>query len=118
MGRPLADIDIEKVADLALRGASNNEIAHLLDVDDQTIINRFSKLLDKKRAERRVWLRDLQSNKAKQGDTTMLIWLGKNILDQTDKVEQQHSGGVTIKVEYEDVEPSAAESDQSNPSDL
>lgn len=107
MGRHLTPIDEEKVAELALKGASNNEIAYLLDVDDQTIINRFSKLLNKKRAERRIWLRNLQNTKAGQGDTTMLIWLGKNILEQTDKVEQQHSGGITIQVVYEDIDPNS-----------
>lgn len=108
MGRPLADIDEEEVAKLAYAGARNSEIAYILGVDDTTIVNRFSRLLDKKRAERRVWLRGLQNAKANMGDTAMQIWLGKNILDQTDKVEQQHSGGVTIKVEYEDIEPNAA----------
>lgn len=108
MARHPAVIDEEEVATLAFKGASNNEIAFLLGVDDQTIINRFSKLLSKKRAERRVWLRELQNSKAGSGDTTMLIWLGKNNLEQTDKMEQQHSGGVTINVVYEDVEPNAA----------
>lgn len=108
MSRHPAVIDEQEVANLAFKGASNNEIAFLLGVDDQTIINRFSKLLSKKRAERRVWLRELQNSKAGSGDTTMLIWLGKNNLEQTDKMEQQHSGGVTINVVYEDVEPNAA----------
>lgn len=120
MAPPLADIPEEEVAELALKGAKNAEIAAFFGVDEATIGRRFAKLLTKKRSIRRMHLRGIQTDKALSGDTTMLIWLGKNELDQTDKVEQQHSGGVTIKVEYEDVEPGAAESDtpQSRPSPL
>lgn len=105
MARPLTPIDEEKVAELAYRGARNSEIAFVLGVDDETISARFSRLLNKKRAERRLALRDAQTSKAMMGDATMLIWLGKNELDQTDKVEQQHSGGITIQVVYEDIDP-------------
>lgn len=121
MGRPLADIDENKVAELAYLGALNSEIGAFFGVDGDTIKNRFSSLVAKQRSLRRFWLRGLQSRKAEQGDSTMLIWLGKNELHQTDKVEQQHSGGITINVVYEDVEPNAAAPEdppQSSPSPL
>lgn len=120
MGRPLADIDEEEVVRLASRGAKNAELAAYFGVDEETISRRFAKILTKTRSIRRMHLRGVQTDKALGGDTTMLIWLGKNDLDQTDKVEQQHSGGVTINVVYEDIEPSAAapETPQSRPSPL
>ena len=111
MARPLIPIDEFKVAELAAQGARNSEIAFILGVDDETIKSRFSRLLEKKRAERRVWLRNLQNAKAEQGDTTMMIWLGKNDLEQTDKAEQVHAGGITIQVKFEDVEPKCPHGD-------
>lgn len=100
MGRPLADIDEEEVAKLALSGAKNAEIAAYFGVDENTITSRFSKILTKKRSIRRMKLRAAQTDKAMGGDTTMLIWLGKNDLDQTDKVEQKSTGVVEREVHY------------------
>lgn len=105
MGRPLIPVDENKIAELALNGARNSEIAYIIGIDDKTLVDRFSRLLNKKRAERRLTLRTAQTSKAMSGDATMLIWLGKNELEQTDKVEQQYSGGITIQVVYEDVDP-------------
>lgn len=104
MGRPLADINEAELVRLASGGAKNTELANYFGVDENTIVNRFAKILTKIRSVRRMHLRTAQTDKALGGDVTMLIWLGKNDLDQTDRVEQQHSGGVTIKVEYEDVD--------------
>lgn len=121
MAPPLADIPEDEVASLALKGAKNAEIAAYFGVDEATIGRRFAKLLTKKRSVRRMNLRAAQTDKALGGDTTMLIWLGKNDLEQTDKVEQQHSGGVTINVVYEDLDPSAVapeEPPQSSPNPL
>jgi hypothetical protein len=89
MSRPLADIDEEKVARLARDGASNREIAALVGCDEGTIRGRFSALVTKKRAERRVWLRARQNKSADEGNVTMLIWLGKQELDQADKAPAQ-----------------------------
>lgn len=114
MARPLIPLDEDRIAELAFKGARNSEIGFLMGVDDETIKSRFSRLLDKKRAERRVWLRESQNRKVEQGDTSMMIWLGKNELDQTDKAEQQHSGNITIQVVYEDIEPNR---DDSPPAD-
>lgn len=93
MPRPKAQIDENEVALLAYEGASNRDIAALLGVDHQTIANRFSPLLGKKRAERRLALRQMQWAKAEAGDSTMLIWLGKNELDQTDRASTDVTSG-------------------------
>lgn len=85
MGRPLLDIDEKLVADLAFQGASNREIAAIVGCDDKTIANRFSALLTKRRAQRRLWIRSLQNQAAQEKQPTMLVWLGKNELDQTDR---------------------------------
>ena len=103
IGRPLAKIDEARVAELAYLGLSNRSIAVLVGVDDKTVANRFSALLDKKRAERclaihkRQW-EILHGAAGPHGATTMAIWLGKNELGQTDKAAVEHSGGLTVKV--------------------
>jgi DNA-binding CsgD family transcriptional regulator len=86
MARPPLDLDEARVAQLAFEGASNREIADILGCDHKTIENRFSPLLRKKRAERRTGLRKAQTDAAMAGDRTMLVWLGKQELGQTDKV--------------------------------
>jgi hypothetical protein len=83
MGRPLAAIDEDEVARLGYEGCSNRDLAALLRVHHQTIANRFSPLLAKKRAERRLNIRRLQWEAAMKGNARVLIWLGKVELGQS-----------------------------------
>lgn len=94
-----------QVADLAYRGASNRRIASLLSIDEHTIGNRFHHLLEHHRARRRQELLDAQTRKAMMGDVTMLIWLGKNELEQTDRLKNEHEGELRIEVVYTDEAP-------------
>ena len=80
----------KKIAELAFAGMKNNCIATFMDIDQATFETHFKKLCTKKRAERKLWLLKLQNNKANENDTTMLIWLGKNVLEQSDKQETTH----------------------------
>lgn len=91
MGRPKKDIDEDKVAGLAFDGASNREIGDILGCDDKTVASRFSALLRKKRAERRLGLRRAQTLAALGGNGTMLVWLGKQELEQRDSIQVQQS---------------------------
>lgn len=52
----------------------------------------FRHIMSKKRAGGKASLRRMQWKSAEDGNTTMLIWLGKNILGQTDKVQNEISG--------------------------
>lgn len=77
-------IDLEAVEDLALNGAKQETIADALEFS----VNLFRTHKDLKRcykkavAERKINLRHWQTQKAKSGDTGMLIWLGKQELGQ------------------------------------
>jgi len=70
-------------------------IAEIVGVDHQTIHNRFSTKLKKRKEEaiidrvkKRKQLKKAQWKAAiKDKNPTMLIWLGKNELGQTDKLE-------------------------------
>jgi hypothetical protein len=84
MGRPPLDFAETKVADLIDRGASNREIADILGYDHVMVANRISPLLKKKRAERRLRIREAQCKLAMEGNPKLLIWLGKQLLGQSE----------------------------------
>lgn len=99
MARPKLKIDEKQVVKLASEGASNRDIAALFGVDDVTIANRFSALLGKARAERRMKLRKFQWNSASHGNVAMQIWLGKQLLDQSERVVQRtEDAGVSVNI--------------------
>jgi len=47
-------------------------------------------------------IRRIQYEKAMKGNITMLIWLGKQWLGQTDKQDLQHSGAIILRFDRED----------------
>jgi hypothetical protein len=80
MARPSISLDPSTenaVAAAAFDGSPNHEIAALLEISPSTLKRRFGPILTKRRAERRLELRRLQWNLAKNGNTAMLIFLGK-----------------------------------------
>ena len=75
----------EDVYTLASIGCTLNEIADFHSVDVNTIRRRFKKELVKGKANLKLRLRKSQLTKGVEKlDTTMLIWLGKQMLNQTD----------------------------------
>lgn len=84
MARPKEQIGAEQVTKLAALGATHQEIAHFFGVDRSTITKRFSPEIAKGRAEVRFKLRRWQLEAAERGNTAMLIWLGKNMLGQSE----------------------------------
>ena len=96
MGRPTKQIDGEKVKQLAQLGLSNAEISAVLDVSADTIERRFRKTLDWGRNRRNASLRRKQYEIAMSGNPTMLIWLGKQFLGQSDKSELTGPEGTAL----------------------
>jgi hypothetical protein len=92
MARPRKQIDTTKVHEMALSGCSNTEIANALGCGETTIRTRFGEIVDKARSTRRWRLRKMQNKAAESGNVTMLIWLGKNELEQSDKQTHEHTG--------------------------
>ena len=94
MARPRKDIDPEQVAKMAAIGCSYAEIAAVMKCDPSTLTRRFAQVIkdghEKLNASLRRSQYDVGVNKK---NATMLIWLGKQYLGQTDKVEQ--SGKLT-----------------------
>ena len=78
--------EVEKLAQLH---ASTEEIAAFFGVPVQTITYNFGDIIQKARAEMKVALRRSQIKLALDGNCTMLIWLGKQYLNQSDKVIEE-----------------------------
>lgn len=99
-GRPEIEINPEQVQKLAMLHCSGREIAAFFGCDEKTIRNRFTAEIEKGREKGKMTLRQKQYELAINGNVPLLIWLGKNMLDQKDKndVEIEHSGGLTINL--------------------
>ena len=96
MARPKADIDWERVDELLEADCEGTEIAAHLGLVPNTLYRRceidhkisFSKYLQEKKAKGNSLLKEKQFDIALDGDKTMLIWLGKQRLGQSDKSQQ------------------------------
>ena len=105
-GRPKKRIDFELVDRLCAIQCTGEEIASVLNVSYDTLERRvkekfgvsFADYFEEKRGKGRVSLRRMQWKKAEKGDTTMLIWLGKQYLKQTDKQEVDQTGQMGLVV--------------------
>jgi hypothetical protein len=93
-GRPHVVLDEEQIGQLAFDGCKDACIAAVMGCSPKTITDNYSKILVKKRGERHAALHKRQTLQALRGDNTMLIWLGKNELDQVDRQDVKHSGEI------------------------
>ena len=88
MARPKKyKIDTEQVEKLASFGCTNIEIGSFFGCSPDLLEKSYSEYLAKGRDKGRIRLRQLQWKAAEAGSHTMLIWLGKQMLGQTDKQE-------------------------------
>jgi hypothetical protein len=94
VGRPLADIDVEKLRQMARMGCSQSEIAQFFRVDRSTISRRFATEYEQARAECKIFIRRNQMKRAEEGSDAMLIHLGKHLLGQREKSKVAVKAGV------------------------
>jgi hypothetical protein len=85
-------IDAKLVEGMASVGATDKEIANFLGCSVDTLTRRCADILTKSRADLRVRLRKAQITLALEGNATMLIWLGKQVLDQSDERSRENAG--------------------------
>lgn len=90
--KPYKEISPLVIEGLAAIGCTDSDIAAELNISTDTIgrrkkdnANGFNDAYERGKGKGRVSLRRLQWQKAKEGNITMLIWLGKQYLDQSDK---------------------------------
>lgn len=93
MARPKLEIDPKLVERLASIQCTNEEIAMACGCSADTIERNFAGELERGRARGKRGLRRLQYKRARAGSDTMLIWLGKNVLGQQDKLDLTNSDG-------------------------
>jgi hypothetical protein len=74
----------EEIIKLARLGCSVEEMSAWFGVPANTLKYNFSDLIAKGRSETKQSLRRAQIALALKGNATMLIWLGKNMLGQSD----------------------------------
>jgi hypothetical protein len=101
MGRPLKKLKLtpDQIEYLASIGCTDTEISALAGFKDPSgIAKRFSKILEKGREEGKTRLRKLQWASAQKGNVVMLIWLGKQILGQSEKVSMKSSNSSSLQI--------------------
>ena len=91
VGRPKKyKLDTKQVEQLAEYGCTDTEIASFFDIPRTTLERNYEHYITKGRESGKIRLRQYQWSAAKKGNVAMLIWLGKQILGQTDKQEINH----------------------------
>jgi hypothetical protein len=90
-GRPRKEVNVEQIETLARIHCTYEEIAAVTGVSTKTLQRNYVHLIEKGREEGKASLRRIQFKKALEGHPTMMIWLGKQYLDQKDKREDMIS---------------------------
>ncbi len=89
---------IKQMQELAFEGCQNNTIARIMGINEDTMLRYVKEKLQQKRAERRQWLRSKQNKAINAGNPALLIFVGKNELDQADKKDLKLSGDLTVNI--------------------
>lgn len=104
--RPLLSIDWDVVDRLLEAGCMGTEVAAHLGCCANTLYDRcfsekgvtFSIYIQEKKQKGDSLLRSVQFKEAMKGDRGMLIWLGKNRLEQSDKLDTKNSSTVNLSI--------------------
>lgn len=128
-GRPKADIDWNEVDEYLIAGCSGAEIASFIGVNRFTLYDRcqsdkgimFNQYSQQMKEKGDSLLRHAQFTKAlgrnKDADNTMLIWLGKQRLNQKEPetsikyTEEQLTGHKTLNQKLEELRQDRANAD-------
>lgn len=108
-GRPskLPLINKEHFEGMCRIQCTKDEICGILDIDEGTLTKwcketynlGFSDIYKKKSSTGKMSLRRQQFKSAEAGNVTMQIWLGKQYLGQTDKIEQKQEDKLDVLIE-------------------
>lgn len=106
-GRPQKPIDWDQVDKLCRMFCTGDEIAGFLGISYDTLYHRvkaekgmtFSEYFKRHSGVGKIALRRKQFEIATSGNVSMLIWLGKQYLNQAEKQELSGRDGEAIKIE-------------------
>ena len=112
-GRPRKEINMQQLIAAAQIQCTAEECAALFDCCADTLDARlkeegyqgFSEFYKIHSQNGKSSLRRLQWKSAQDGNVSMQIWLGKQMLNQRDKVENDHTGEVVTVIRREIVRP-------------
>lgn len=98
----LSDEDWQKINNACAIQCTGEEIAHIMGFSYDTLERRIKETFNEPAADYikrhaqggKATLRRLQWKAANNGNTSMLIWLGKQYLGQTDKAESAFNGSL------------------------
>lgn len=110
MSRPLIEIDWDQVDRMCEYHCTGEEQAGILGIDYDTLNSAckrekgcgFSDYFKQKASGGKMSLRRRQFTAAMDGNSTMLVWLGKNWLGQTDQPETEAQDLPPIVIERAD----------------
>ena len=89
VGRPKAKVDVEILKNLASIGCPTYEIASVMNVSARTLKRNYAEIIDQYKERGKASLRKKMYDKAVKKDNTMMqIFLSKNYLGMSDKVQQ------------------------------
>jgi len=103
VGRDKKVIPPEEVQHFAALGCTNREITRWYDINEDTLRYNFKSYLEKGRVELNRSLRRAQIDTALSGNAALLIWLGKNYLQQSDAGMQTDENRVLPWTDSEDI---------------
>lgn len=95
MAKPRREVDREQVKALASIACTVEEIAVIMRIGKRTLERNYKDEIEMGRANFKASLRREQWNAAKKGSAALLIWLGKQHLGQTEKIDQSINAEVT-----------------------
>lgn len=111
MARPKKELNWNELDKLCAIHATKKEIADWFECSEDTIERRcheefgvgFAVYYDQKSVNGKMSLRRKQHEQALEGNTTMLLWLGKQYLGQSDRTEvKQEITEHKINLSYKD----------------
>lgn len=104
-GRHPIELDRDQILRMAACMCTVEEIAYVMGCSKDTIERNYMDALEEGRAKGRASLRRKQYEVAMTGDKSMLIWLGKQLLGQSEKLDSN----VTFTEQIFDVVPPSDE---------
>lgn len=97
MARPRKKVDEKLLRELAQIHCTMDEIAAVVGVSKDTLERRYAAVIKEGRDEGKSSIRRAQYLAAMKGNTAMLIWLGKQLLDQRDRLQTENETTVSIE---------------------
>ncbi|HEV8036732.1 hypothetical protein [Yoonia sp.] len=97
--KPMSDKEFDQLVNMIRIQCTRDEICDILNMSDDTLNRRlkergeknFAALYKKHSGEGKASLRRAQWKAAQDGNPTMLVWLGKQMLGQRDKKDLDHT---------------------------